>query len=209
MSGTELRAAADTVAVQLSTMMRRLGFSSAWPISHKCSKGQARESVAFRCPTNRCATLGQVPNQGEQVDNMNDCIFCDILAGTLPASIVHQDHACTALLDIQPINPGHTLVIPNRHTAYLADLDEESSTHLFHTAQRVATALRKAGLRCEGVNLLLADGEAAGQEVFHVHLHVVPRFQRDGFGFKFPSKYTSKPERGELDRVAEKLRKVM
>ena len=140
---------------------------------------------------------------------MNDCIFCDILAGTLPASIVHQDHACTALLDIQPINPGHTLVIPNRHTAYLADLDEESSTQLFHTAQRVAAALRKAGLRCEGVNLLLADGEAAGQEVFHIHLHVVPRFQRDGFGFKFPSQYTIKPERGELDRVAEKLRKVM
>ncbi|HEV8716950.1 MAG TPA: HIT family protein [Candidatus Binatia bacterium] len=139
---------------------------------------------------------------------MNDCIFCRILSGKLPASIVHQDNICTALLDIQPINPGHTLVIPNRHAAHLADLDEESGAHVFHTAQQVAAALRRAGIPCEGVNLLLADGEAAGQEVFHVHLHVVPRFQGDGFGFKFPSQYTDKPERGELNLVAEKIRNV-
>lgn len=140
---------------------------------------------------------------------MDDCIFCNILSGTLPASIVHQDNLCTALLDIQPINPGHTLVVPNSHATYLADLDQERGAHLFHTAQRVAAALRRAGIHCEGVNLLLADGEAAGQEVFHVHLHVVPRFAGDGFGFKFPSKDTAKPERRALDSVAEKIKKGM
>lgn len=140
---------------------------------------------------------------------MDDCIFCNILSGKLPASLVHQDKDCTALLDIQPINPGHTLVIPNSHVTYLADLDEESGAHLFHTAQHVAAALRRAGIHCEGVNLLLADGEVAGQEVFHVHLHVVPRFDGDGFGFKFPSKDTVKPERRELDVVAEKIKNVM
>lgn len=140
---------------------------------------------------------------------MDDCIFCNILSGTLPASLVHQDEACTALLDIQPINPGHTLVIPNSHVPYLADLDEKQGAHLFHTAQQVAAALRRAGLPCEGVNLLLADGAAAGQEVFHLHLHVVPRFAGDGFGFKFPSKDTVKPERRALDVVAEKMKNVM
>jgi histidine triad (HIT) family protein len=147
--------------------------------------------------------------EGEQNYKMTDCIFCDILASRLPASIVHQDGICTALLDIQPINPGHTLVIPNSHTASLAELDEGVGAHVFHIAQRVAAALRRSGLRCEGVNLLLADGEAAGQEVFHVHLHVVPRFSGDGFGFRFPSQYTAKPERQELDGVAEKIRNVM
>jgi histidine triad (HIT) family protein len=140
---------------------------------------------------------------------MDDCIFCNILSGKLPASIIHQDNTCTALMDIQPINPGHALVVPNSHVTYLADLDEKSGTHLFHTAQQVAAALRRAGIKCEGVNLLLADGEAAGQEVFHIHLHVVPRFNGDGFGFKFPSKYTVKPERRELDLVAEKIKNVI
>jgi len=138
---------------------------------------------------------------------MSNCIFCDILLGKIPSSVVHQDDSCIAFLDIQPVNPGHVLVIPNSHASNLAELDAGVASKLFTVAQRVAAALRESGeIRCEGVNLLLADGEAAGQEVFHVHLHVFPRFKGDGFGYKFPARYSDRPERSELDAVALAIR---
>jgi histidine triad (HIT) family protein len=137
---------------------------------------------------------------------MNECVFCNILSGKLPSSIAHQDGLCTALMDIQPVNPGHVLVVPNNHGISMADLNDEIGAHLFCVAKRVAAALRRGGIRCEGVNLLLADGEAAGQEVFHVHLHVFPRYKGDGFGFKFGRAYSNKPDRTELDVVAEQIR---
>ena len=140
---------------------------------------------------------------------MNECVFCDILNGKLASSIVHQDTICTALLDIQPVNPGHTLVSPNRHVVFLADVDEPTAAHLFHVAQRVAAGLRRSQIPCEGVNLLLADGEAAGQEVFHVHLHVIPRFTGDGFGFRFPATYEIKPHRDALDAIVAQVRNVL
>lgn len=139
---------------------------------------------------------------------MNDCIFCQILVGNSPASFVHRYEAVSAFMDIQPVNPGHALVIPNRHVAHLADLDGETAGEMFRVAQKVAAALRSAGLRCEGVNLLLADGEAAGQEVFHAHLHVIPRYPSDGFGFRFNDNYLTRPSRSELDEVAQRLRSV-
>jgi histidine triad (HIT) family protein len=108
-------------------------------------------------------------------------------------------------MDIQPVNPGHLLVVPIRHAASLADLKEEEGAQMFRVAQRLAAALRQSGVKCEGVNLLLADGEAAMQEVFHMHLHVIPRHDGDGFGFKFPPRYFQKPERKELNKIAEQI----
>ncbi|MFL7867386.1 MAG: HIT family protein [Anaerolineales bacterium] len=140
---------------------------------------------------------------------METCIFCDILAGNSPASMVYQDELCSAFMDIQPVNPGHVLVIPNAHAAHLADLAEETGAHLFRIAQRTAAALRESGIKCEGVNLFLADGEAAMQDVFHVHLHVIPRYQGDGFGLRLPPEYFNKPERSELDGIAEDIRKAL
>jgi histidine triad (HIT) family protein len=137
------------------------------------------------------------------------CVFCEILAGRLPSSTIDHDELCTAFLDIQPVNPGHILIVPNLHFARLADLDADTGAHLFRVAQRLAQALRRSGVRCEGVDLLLADGEAAGQEVFHVHLHVVPRFEHDGFGFRFSPAYYQKPERLELEQVAEQIRRTL
>jgi histidine triad (HIT) family protein len=138
---------------------------------------------------------------------MSDCIFCDILRGELPSSMVYRDDTCTALMDIQPVNPGHVLVIPNSHARNLAEMDAAVGRHIFSVGQRMAAALRESGVRCEGVNFLLADGEAAGQEVFHVHLHVFPRFKGDGFGYRFPAGYTDRPERSELDAVTRAIKK--
>ena len=101
------------------------------------------------------------------------------------------------------------LVIPNQHAPYLADLEEETGAHMFRVAQRLAAALRVSGVQCEGVNFFLADGEAAMQEVFHVHLHVFPRYQGDGFGLEFSPDYFTLPERSELDGIAEDIRNAL
>ncbi len=138
-----------------------------------------------------------------------DCVFCKILAGELEASIVHQDEVCSAFMDIQPVNPGHLLVVPNSHAPYLSDLKEEEGAQMFRIARRLAAALRECGVKCEGVNFFLADGEAAMQEVFHVHLHVFPRYCGDGFELEFAPTYFQKPKRKELDKVAQKIKDAL
>ncbi|MBN1875394.1 MAG: HIT family protein [Anaerolineae bacterium] len=139
---------------------------------------------------------------------MTTCVFCRILAGELPASVIYRDKVCTAFMDIQPVNPGHVLVIPNKHAANLAELAPEDGAHIFRIAQQVAGALRKSNLKCEGVNFFLADGEAAGQEVFHIHLHVFPRYRGDGFGLRTGPHYKRRPARAELDRIAEQIQQA-
>jgi histidine triad (HIT) family protein len=137
------------------------------------------------------------------------CIFCDILAGTSPGSFVYRDERCTAFMDFQPVNAGHLLIIPNIHADYLADLDAETAAHLMRVAHRLAAAVRTSGIHCEGVNLFLADGEAANQEVFHVHLHLFPRFHGDGFGFRFGPDYHRRPSRAALDEAARQIRSAL
>lgn len=138
---------------------------------------------------------------------MGDCVFCRIVAGVSPASVVYEDEVVMAFLDTRPVNPGHALVIPTRHAASLAELDEETGRHLWTVAQRTAAALRRSGVRCEGVNLFLADGEAAFQEVFHVHLHVFPRYRGDPF--RLAADWTACPPREELDRIAAQIRTAL
>jgi histidine triad (HIT) family protein len=137
-----------------------------------------------------------------------ECIFCRIVAGEAPASVVHRDERCVAFLDIRPVNPRHLLVVPLRHAPHLADTDAETTAHLMRVAHRLAAALRASGLRCEGVNLFLADGAAAMQEVFHVHLHVFPRWTGDGFGLRFGPDYVVRP-RAELDAAADAIRAAL
>ena len=109
------------------------------------------------------------------------CAFCEIVAEREPASIVHRGDGVLAFMTIAPVNPGHLLVVPEAHAVNLAALDPDLGAQVFVTAQRLAAALRRSALRCEGVNLFLADGEAASQLVAHVHLHVIPRFAGDRF----------------------------
>lgn len=140
---------------------------------------------------------------------MSECIFCRIVKGTAPASIVYSDENVMAFMDTQPVNAGHILVIPKTHAAELSELDEHVGGHMFKVTMRIDAALRRSGVKCEGVTLLLADGEAASQDVFHVHLHVVPRFRGDGFGVRFGPNYGLKPSRKELDAAAQKIANVL
>lgn len=131
------------------------------------------------------------------------CPFCDIVAGRLPASELYADDLVLAFLDIRPITTGHLLVVPRSHAAGLAELPEPTGGAMFTAAQRLAAALRGSGLRCDGINFFLADGVVAGQEVDHVHLHVVPRFADDGF--RLSASFLS-PDRAELDATSERIR---
>jgi histidine triad (HIT) family protein len=137
------------------------------------------------------------------------CIFCDILSGLAPANFVHRDELCAAFMDIHPVNPGHVLVVPCKHAMLLPELDESSVRQMLWVAQRIDTALRASGIKCEGINLFMADGRTAGQDVMHVHLHVIPRFKGDGHQLRFSQAYFTLPSTAELGRNAEAIRNQM
>lgn len=132
------------------------------------------------------------------------CVFCAIVAGTAPASIVYDDERVLAFMDLMPVNPGHLLVIPRVHAVGLADLDPEDGARMFTVGQQLAAGLRRSPIRTDGVNLLLADGRAAFQTVFHAHLHVLPRFVGDRF--RLVGLEHQVAPRDELDSTAAALR---
>jgi histidine triad (HIT) family protein len=130
-------------------------------------------------------------------------MFCGIIAGRAAASIVHRDGHVMAFMDIQPVTSGHVLVVPQARAPSLEELGGDQGARVFRAAHRVACALRRSGLPCEGVNMFLADGVAAFQEVFHVHLHVFPRAPGDGFALT--ARWRPR-ERPDLDAAAEQVR---
>ena len=146
---------------------------------------------------------------------MADCIFCAIASGRAPASVVHDDERFVALLDIHPLRAGHTLVIPRRHAALLADLVDGEVEALFGLAARIARALRRSGLPCDDVNVVLNDGKAANQTIPHAHVHVLPRLRGDlaaiaGKLLRRPlAPFLGGPPRGELDRQAAIIRAAL
>ncbi len=141
---------------------------------------------------------------------MNNCIFCEILSGKKPASIVYRDKRCTAFMDTKPINPGHVLIIPNEHAASLKEVKADTGGRIFQIAQKITHALYKSSIKCEGINFFLADGEAANQEIFHVHLHVFPRYHGDEVRLTVPPSYYSKhTEWTELENNADKIKEYL
>lgn len=138
---------------------------------------------------------------------MAECVFCKIVSGEFESSNIYEDEDMMAFMDIYPVNTGHVLIIPKKHIELISELDEKTSGKMFILAGKINNALRKSGIKLEGVNYFLADGEAAGQEVSHAHLHVFPRYKDDGFGLKFPEGYRKeKPNRNEFDQLAEKIK---
>lgn len=135
------------------------------------------------------------------------CVFCKIIAGEADASVVYQDDKVTVFMDNHPITPGHMLVVPNQHADGLTQVGQAEAGHMFVVGRRMAEGLRRSGLRCEGVNLFIADGAAAGQTVFHSHLHVIPRFQGDGLRFHHPGGAGVGSERTDLEQTAGQIRK--
>ena len=130
------------------------------------------------------------------------CIFCEIIAGSAESSEIYRGDSCIAFLDLSPINPGHALVCPTRHISSFLDVEPGELSEMLSVAQRVSRSQLAKLPGCSGVNLLLSEGESAGQEVPHVHLHVVPRAEGDEFGWR---RFGSSSSREELDAIAAQL----
>lgn len=133
---------------------------------------------------------------------VNTCCFCSIIEGIGPASILLSAESELAFLDISQVNPGHTLVVPRRHVESLTQLSREEVCSLTLAVQHIAALLKSRVPGCVGITLSLADGEGAGQEVPHVHFHVIPRFLSDDFGWR---RYGKKTDRANLDALAARL----
>jgi histidine triad (HIT) family protein len=110
---------------------------------------------------------------------MNDCLFCKIIAHEIPSAPVYEDEHTYAFLDIHPINRGHTLVVPKLHADDMFEASEESFLHVMKTAHNLAPKVMNA-VGAEGVNIGINTHPAAGQIVFHLHVHIIPRFTGDG-----------------------------
>ena len=136
---------------------------------------------------------------------MDDCIFCRIVRGELPASKIHEDEHTLAFLNIVAAHPGHALVIVKPHVANILDLDDTLAAAVFQTTARVAKAV-KAATGCDGVTLFQANEVAGGQTVFHFHIHVLPRYTNDKLLPFWPA---SSPGREALDDMATRLREVL
>jgi histidine triad (HIT) family protein len=137
----------------------------------------------------------------------DDCAFCSIVRGESPATLVHQDDAIIAFMDIQPITQGHMLVVPREHAVLMASVSDQVAMRAFRVARKLASVVRSA-LGAEGVNLFVADGEVAFQDVPHFHIHVIPRYPNDGFSLSFPPNYTKPPSRAHLEAIASAIHAV-
>ncbi len=135
-----------------------------------------------------------------------DCVFCRIVARTLPATVVYEDEETLAFMDIHPVVKGHVLVIPKAHHELLTDVPHPLLHRVFETVQRILTAQR-VGLSADGVNLFQANGAAAGQVVPHVHVHVIPRFHTDGHHWNWAAGSYASPE--EAAELADRMRRAL
>ena len=130
-----------------------------------------------------------------------NCIFCRIVAGDIPSERVYEDERCIAFLDINPIAPGHTLLIPRGHHANLLETPHDVLAALMAAAPKVARAAM-AATDGEGFNFFQFNGQCSGQEVFHIHFHIIPRRTGDGLGYRWlPGTYGP----GELEAMQQKI----
>ena len=129
------------------------------------------------------------------------CVFCAIVSGEAPGIRVYEDDDYLAILDIRPIVRGHTLVVPKRHTVDLTDTPPEIIAGMVVLGQRIARAARQSGLHADGNNVVINDGKAAFQSVFHIHLHVLPRRDGDKLSFAKGMLLRRDPDREESGRI--------
>ena len=131
-----------------------------------------------------------------------DCVFCKLVAKQIPASIVYEDEATLAFMDLGQVNPGHVLVACRAHADNIYALDEAQAAAVFRTAARVARAVR-AAFDPPGLSIYQANGAPAGQTVLHFHLHVLPRHEGDGMQLTWPVK---NPPREKLEAYCARIR---
>jgi len=132
-----------------------------------------------------------------------DCVFCRIVEGSERAVKVYEDDLCIAIMDIAPVNRGHLLVIPKRHYETIFEMPLKEASHVFGVACLMAKAVKRA-VNAEGVNILQNNGRAAWQHIFHVHVHVIPRWSGDKLDVYWPA---SLSDYRDLESTAVQIRK--
>ena len=133
------------------------------------------------------------------------CIFCRIVRKQTPASVVYEDDAVIAFLDIRPLSMGHTLIIPKTHFVDIFDTPEEQISQIHKVSKQIALAVKKA-TGADGVSIIQQNGKAAGQDIFHLHVHVVPRFEGQKLAGFNELKVV---ERAKLDGMAEEIKRFL
>jgi len=135
---------------------------------------------------------------------MEDCLFCKIIKKEIPITKIYEDKSTLAFLDINPVNPGHTLVIPKKHSRNLFDIEKKDLEELINTVQKISKAIKK-GIEADGINIIWNNESSAGQIIFHTHIHIIPRFKNDGLRHWKGKVY----QKNEAEKVAEKIKKLI
>ncbi|MCK4386623.1 MAG: HIT family protein [Candidatus Pacebacteria bacterium] len=131
----------------------------------------------------------------------NDCLFCKIVAGEIPANKVYEDKNFLAFLDVNPVNQGHTLIIPKKHSRNILEIDDETFKEMMPIVKKLSEKIKTA-LNADGINIIINNEPAAGQIIFHTHIHIIPRFANDGLRHWPGGKYTE----GEAEIIAKKIK---
>ena len=135
----------------------------------------------------------------------SNCIFCKIANGEIPSKTLYEDDSFRVILDISPASKGHAIILPKNHAANLYELPDEDASKIMLVAKKVATVLKDV-LHCDGMNILQNNGEAAGQTVFHLHVHLIPRYENDNVTIA----WTAGAEGNTLaDEVVEEIQKLL
>lgn len=134
----------------------------------------------------------------------HQCIFCELIHGGGEVSICYEDSEAIAFMDIQPVNLGHVLVVPRAHHESLNDIPPALAMHLFEVALRLGPTIRRVS-ESDDLNIVVNSGEAAGQNVFHYHVHLIPRRAGDGFDVPLPFPDSNMPDRTILDAMAARI----
>ena len=145
----------------------------------------------------RAPTAPRTPSSGH-------CIFCDLIRGAGEVSICYEDSVAIAFLDIQPVNPGHVLVVPREHYEVLQDIPEDVGAHLYLVAAKLIPRVQTASGATD-MNIVVNSGAAAGQNVMHYHIHLIPRREGDGFDVPLPFPGSPMPNRQQLDGMAARI----
>lgn len=133
----------------------------------------------------------------------NNCIFCKIIGGEIPSTVLYEDEYFRVIMDISPAAKGHAIMISKKHAADIFEMDQETASKALVVASKVAKAMKEE-LKCDGLNILQNNGEAAGQTVFHFHIHLIPRFKDDNVTIEW---IRGSYEDGEAVTIAEAIRK--
>lgn len=132
---------------------------------------------------------------------MENCIFCKIANGEIPAATLYEDENFRVILDLGPASKGHALILPKSHAANIYELSDEMAAKAMILAKKMATAMT-AALKCDGFNIVQNNGECAGQTVFHFHMHLIPRYEGDNVGITWkPGKLTDEEKEEILAKV--------